>query len=108
MRPRPALPPRLWPPGRDPTLKVSLCNGWESSAAWGKEESDEATKNTTNLGELTILQPGLLTPNELQQFWDDGFVIKHNVFHPDELKPCMKAIDEVSRLFVFMSPETII
>jgi hypothetical protein len=38
---------------------------------------------------------GLLSERELTQFWEDGFVVKHNVFRPAELKPCMQAIEKV-------------
>ncbi len=37
--------------------------------------------------------PGLLSPEELEQYWQDGFVIKHGVFTPQELQPVMEAID---------------
>lgn len=37
--------------------------------------------------------PGLLSPEELEQYWRDGFVVKHGVFTPQELRPVMDAID---------------
>lgn len=35
---------------------------------------------------------GLLTREELQQYWEQGFVVKHNVFSPEELQPSKDAI----------------
>ncbi|KAL4452431.1 hypothetical protein ABPG75_008093 [Micractinium tetrahymenae] len=39
--------------------------------------------------------PGLLSPEELEQYWRDGFVVKNNVFKPEELRPVMEAIDRM-------------
>ncbi|KAL4450112.1 hypothetical protein ABPG77_010781 [Micractinium sp. CCAP 211/92] len=39
--------------------------------------------------------PGLLSPEELEQYWQDGFVVKHGVFTPQELQPVMEAIDRM-------------
>lgn len=39
--------------------------------------------------------PGLLSPEELEQYWRDGFVVKHGVFTPQELRPVMDAIDRM-------------
>jgi hypothetical protein len=35
---------------------------------------------------------GLLTKEELQQYWEQGFVVKHNVFTSEELQPSKEAI----------------
>eukprot|EP00884_Botryococcus_braunii_P019311 jgi/Botrbrau1/6063/Bobra.177_1s0003.1 len=35
---------------------------------------------------------GLLTKEELQQYWEQGFVVKHNVFTSEELQPSKDAI----------------
>lgn len=39
--------------------------------------------------------PGLLTPEELEQYWRDGFVVKRDVFTSQELRPVMDAIDRM-------------
>lgn len=38
---------------------------------------------------------GVLTELEMKQLWEDGFVIKHNLFSPKELQPSMDAIDKL-------------
>lgn len=35
---------------------------------------------------------GLLTAEELQHYWEHGFVVKQNVFTPDELQPAKDAV----------------
>lgn len=42
--------------------------------------------------------PGLLTPEELEQYWRDGFVVKRDVFTSQELRPVMDAIDRQAAL----------
>jgi len=39
--------------------------------------------------------PGLLTKDELEQYYQEGFVIKHNVFTPQEYQGCVDAINEM-------------
>lgn len=38
---------------------------------------------------------GPLTKDELRQFFEDGYVIKHNLFAESELEPAVSAISEV-------------
>lgn len=39
--------------------------------------------------------PGPLTEEEFYQFFQDGFVIKNNLFQPEQLKPVVDSIGRV-------------
>lgn len=40
---------------------------------------------------------GLLTPDELEQYWQDGYVIKRGVFQPEELQPVIEEVNRCGR-----------
>ncbi len=35
---------------------------------------------------------GLLTKEELEQYWEEGYVVKHDVFSAEELRPAKEAV----------------
>lgn len=37
--------------------------------------------------------PGLFTPEEFEQYWTLGYVLKNDVFAPEELEPARKAVN---------------
>jgi len=39
--------------------------------------------------------PGLLTPQELKKYFEDGFVLKHNVFTPQDLQPSIDSVNDM-------------
>jgi len=39
--------------------------------------------------------PGLLTAKELQQYFEEGYVIKHNVLTSQDLQPCIQSVNEM-------------
>ena len=39
--------------------------------------------------------PGPLTEEEFYQFFEDGFLIKYNLFQPEQLKPVTDSIERV-------------
>lgn len=102
-KPRVRAPPVLWARcKRDRAIKVESGSTLEAQlhnmgAAPQFEFADAV---------LDWRQPfreGLLTKEELQHYWEHGFVVKHNVFNPEELQP---AKDAVARLAVLASRDS--